>query len=100
MSWSDMPVEARELPLVGEAYSKAAGAALQVRHAPGGPWYVTAGNLWGSQTVRAQDAEGALRLVLSLFREHPTPRTVAHIPGAELLDNPAQGVTVGKSQLP
>lgn len=68
LSWSDQPEHLAEMRVLGKFHVEE--AVIEVRHTPslmGEPtYYVSAGNLFGSETVECDSASTALLVVLMI----------------------------------
>ena len=60
-TWTDQPDEVVGLPVLMNF--NAYGAAFEVRRDKLGRYYVSAGNLFGSETVHADDVDGMFKLL-------------------------------------
>jgi hypothetical protein len=85
-SWNDQPAEVSAAARLCSFSME--GVQIEIRHSTTTPWYVTAGNLFGSQTLRCEGAECALRAVEALKLRH-RDRPVQLPPGCVLLSEPS-----------
>lgn len=88
-NWSDQPVELEGAEVVLSTYMDfpaVGGHGVEILHRDGA-WYLTTGNLFGSQTVKCTSAENLLRcLNLALHAKKDAPVSVA--PFGELMPAP------------
>ena len=82
--WTDQPAMLEDLPVLH--HFRAGDHVIDIFKKSDTEWYITAGNLFGSQTVRCPSAEKVLEcLALS---ERRNKANVPKVPeGCELLDN-------------
>lgn len=86
LHWSDQPKECEPAEVVARIYLREIGV-IEVR-AGEGTWYLTAGNLWGSQTLRCRDATVAWRVLDQLYNQPKKRRPILPLEGAELVEEP------------
>lgn len=81
-SWDDQPAAVEGVPIVAEFFAE--GTAIEVRYLAGGRWFVSAGNLFGSQTIECVSAAVALLVIGSALKKSKQPRELPD--GARLLE--------------
>jgi hypothetical protein len=72
-TWEDQPDEVVSHRILLSS-CVGGGRLVEVRHNRGGPYYITAGNLFGSQTVRCFEEELAWQVVDIATHSRPTQK--------------------------
>lgn len=91
-NWLDQPREIEQAEVLLHTFidiGPIKGHGIEIRKGPGA-WYLTMGNLFGSQTVKCRDAEAVIRCLAAAMKagkEAPVP-----VPGeCQLLPSPKEG---------
>lgn len=84
-SWNDQPLFLEGTEKLLHVFID--GTSVEVRKACDDAWYVTTGNLFGSQTIKAPSAESAMRLINLAMSTKKKDRPVKLPEGYELVPN-------------
>ena len=83
LHWTDQPKECAGTELISRVYLRGVGA-VEIRRGPS-CWYLTAGNLFGSQTLRCADATVAWQALDAIYNRPRKREPVRPPKGAELI---------------
>lgn len=88
--WNDQPDEVARFPPTCRFWCGEAEMIIEIRAGltRNDPSYFTAGNIFGSQTIRTQTLPTAVRLIDEAIQANKEHRDAQIPPGAVLLNNP------------
>jgi len=87
-NWTDQPDEVENAKVLCRFYSKSASALFEVRKGhvdDASPYYLTTGNLFGSQTVKAFNPDDIFHLIGVVIDREDSEKIVALPLGMELV---------------
>jgi len=83
--WSSQPVEVEDHEILCDFFHKGLGQVVEIRKG----YFVTVGNLFGSQTIKVPNADTALRIIDALSKlPEDGEIELKNFPGCEIIEAP------------